>query len=85
MPSYTLECQQGHVFEVFQSINAPNPRCPRCGAGAEKIIGETQRPIWKCNPETPGGGWTSKRPKRFLDGLATRRRGEGWKVEKHRT
>jgi putative FmdB family regulatory protein len=85
IPTYDFCCPNGHTFEKLQSMSAQNPRCPECDLDTTKVIGETLRPIWKCNTETPGGGWQTSKPKRFIDGVATRKPGERWKVEKHRS
>lgn len=40
MPTYDYKCSNGHVFEVFQSINAePVADCPNCGEKAKRMIG----------------------------------------------
>ena len=40
MPTYDYKCENGHVFEIFQSINAdPVADCPTCSASARRMIG----------------------------------------------
>ena len=39
MPTYEYECENGHVFEEFQSIvAAPLDVCPACGGKAKRKI-----------------------------------------------
>jgi putative FmdB family regulatory protein len=39
MPTYEYRCQNGHVFERFQSMTeAPIDKCPECGAPAERLL-----------------------------------------------
>ena len=39
MPTYEYRCPNGHLFEVFKSINAPAPEvCPTCGEGPVEIV-----------------------------------------------
>ena len=37
MPIYQLRCASGHSFEVIQSLHAPLPACPHCGAETAKV------------------------------------------------
>ncbi len=37
MPIYDLRCHQGHTLEVIQSLTAPLPQCPACGATMRKV------------------------------------------------
>lgn len=40
MPTYEYECENGHRFEVFQSMkDAALSACTECGAPARRIIG----------------------------------------------
>lgn len=40
MPTYDYECEQGHRFEVFQSMkDEPLTSCTECGAPARRRIG----------------------------------------------
>jgi putative FmdB family regulatory protein len=39
MPTYEYRCQNGHVFERFQSMTeAPIDVCPECDAPAERLL-----------------------------------------------
>jgi putative FmdB family regulatory protein len=39
VPTYEYRCPNGHLFEVFKSINAPAPEvCPTCGEGPVEIV-----------------------------------------------
>lgn len=39
MPIYEYKCEEGHVFEVFQSINDEAlTACTECGAPAERVL-----------------------------------------------
>ena len=39
MPTYEYRCPDGHLFEVFKSINAPSPEvCPICGKGPVEVV-----------------------------------------------
>ena len=39
MPTYEYRCPNGHLFEVFKSINAPAPEvCPVCGEGPVEVV-----------------------------------------------
>ena len=39
MPTYEYRCPNGHLFEVFKSINAPPPEvCPVCGEGPVEVV-----------------------------------------------
>jgi len=37
VPIYDLRCPQGHTLEVIQSLTAPLPPCPSCGATMRKV------------------------------------------------
>jgi putative FmdB family regulatory protein len=37
MPIYDLRCADGHTAEVIQSMSAPLPPCPACGAATSKV------------------------------------------------
>jgi putative FmdB family regulatory protein len=40
MPTYDYECENGHRFEIFQSMkDEPLSTCRDCGASAKRIIG----------------------------------------------
>jgi putative FmdB family regulatory protein len=40
MPTYEYECENGHRFEVFQSMkDEPLSQCTQCGAKAKRLIG----------------------------------------------
>src|ERR671912_2563478 len=39
MPTYEYQCSKGHRFEKLQKISdRSRPRCPECGAAAERTI-----------------------------------------------
>lgn len=39
MPTYEYACPNGHQFEKLQKISdRTRPRCPECGAPAERVI-----------------------------------------------
>lgn len=39
MPIYEYKCDEGHVFEAFQSINdEPLTACSECGAPARRVL-----------------------------------------------
>lgn len=39
MPTYEYRCPDGHLFEVFKSINAPAPEaCPVCGKSPVTVV-----------------------------------------------
>jgi len=39
VPTYEYRCPNGHLFEVFKSINAPAPEvCPVCGEGPVEVV-----------------------------------------------
>jgi putative FmdB family regulatory protein len=39
VPTYEYRCPNGHLFEVFKSINAPAPEvCPTCGEGPLEVV-----------------------------------------------
>ena len=39
MPTYEYRCPNGHLFELFKSINAPAPAvCPTCGEGPLEVV-----------------------------------------------
>ncbi len=39
MPTYEYRCPEGHLFELFKSINAPAPdACPVCGKGPLEVV-----------------------------------------------
>src|SRR5712692_4288195 len=39
VPTYEYRCPEGHLFEVFKSINAPAPEtCPVCGKGPVQVV-----------------------------------------------
>ena len=39
MPTYEYRCPNGHLFEVFKSINAAAPEaCPVCGEGPVEVV-----------------------------------------------
>jgi len=39
VPTYEYRCPNGHLFEVFKSINAPPPEvCPVCGEGPVEVV-----------------------------------------------
>ena len=39
MPTYEYRCPNGHLFDVFKSINAPAPEvCPTCGEGPLEVV-----------------------------------------------
>ena len=39
MPTYEYRCPNGHLFDVFKSINAPAPEaCPVCGEGPVEVV-----------------------------------------------
>ena len=39
MPTYEYRCPDGHVFEVFKSINAPAPEvCAVCGKAPVTVV-----------------------------------------------
>jgi putative FmdB family regulatory protein len=39
VPTYEYRCPDGHLFEVFKSINAPAPEtCPVCGKGPVEVV-----------------------------------------------
>lgn len=39
MPTYEYQCPKGHQFEKLQKISdRSRPRCPECGAAAERRI-----------------------------------------------
>ncbi len=39
MPTYEYRCPEGHLFEVFKSINAPAPEtCPICGKSPLEVV-----------------------------------------------
>src|SRR5262245_10930207 len=40
MPTYEYECENGHRFELFQSMkDEPLSQCTQCGAKAKRLIG----------------------------------------------
>lgn len=40
MPTYDYQCEQGHQFEVFQSMkDDPLTECIECGSRARRLIG----------------------------------------------
>lgn len=40
MPTYDYQCQNGHEFEVFQSMkDDPLTECRECGAPVKRLIG----------------------------------------------
>jgi putative FmdB family regulatory protein len=39
VPTYEYRCPNGHLFEVFKSINAPAPeKCPVCDEGPVEVV-----------------------------------------------
>jgi putative FmdB family regulatory protein len=39
VPTYEYRCPEGHLFEVFKSINAPAPeKCPVCGKSPLEVV-----------------------------------------------
>jgi len=39
VPTYEYRCPNGHLFEVFKSINAPAPEvCTVCGEGPVEVV-----------------------------------------------
>jgi putative FmdB family regulatory protein len=39
VPTYEYRCPNGHLFEVFKSINAPAPeKCPSCDEGPVEVV-----------------------------------------------
>ena len=39
MPTYEYRCPNGHLFDVFKSMNAPAPEvCPVCGEGPVEVV-----------------------------------------------
>jgi len=39
VPTYEYRCPNGHLFDVFKSINAPAPEvCPTCGEGPLEVV-----------------------------------------------
>ena len=39
MPTYEYRCPEGHLFELFKSINAPGPDvCAVCGAAPVTVV-----------------------------------------------
>jgi len=39
VPTYEYRCPNGHLFDVFKSINAPAPDvCPTCGEGPLEVV-----------------------------------------------
>jgi putative FmdB family regulatory protein len=39
VPTYEYRCPDGHLFELFKSINAPAPEvCPVCGKGPVTVV-----------------------------------------------
>src|SRR3989442_11320735 len=39
VPTSEYRCPEGHLFEVFKSINAPAPEvCPVCGKGPLQVV-----------------------------------------------
>jgi putative FmdB family regulatory protein len=39
VPTYEYRCPNGHLFELFKSINAPSPEvCTICGEGPLEIV-----------------------------------------------
>ncbi|MDP9188143.1 MAG: hypothetical protein M3O25_02710, partial [Actinomycetota bacterium] len=39
MPTYEYRCENGHQFEVFQSMfDDPVERCVQCGAAVERVF-----------------------------------------------
>ena len=39
MPTYEYRCPDGHLFELFKSINAPAPdACPVCGKSPVTVV-----------------------------------------------
>ena len=39
VPTYEYRCPEGHLFELFKSINAPAPEvCPVCGKGPLEVV-----------------------------------------------
>lgn len=39
MPTYDYRCRECEsAFEVYQTISAPDPRCPCCGGPARRLI-----------------------------------------------
>jgi putative FmdB family regulatory protein len=39
VPTYEYRCPNGHLFEVFKSINAPAPAvCSVCGEGPVEVV-----------------------------------------------
>jgi putative FmdB family regulatory protein len=48
MPTYEYRCENGHLFEDFQSIVAePVKICPQCGAPVERLISAGSGLIFK--------------------------------------
>lgn len=54
MPLRTYRCPEGHLFEVYESMDGPRAtECPhhidgvRCGGELEPLVSRTQRPIVK--------------------------------------
>jgi putative FmdB family regulatory protein len=39
VPTYEYRCPNGHLFDVFKSMNAPAPDvCPVCGEGPVEVV-----------------------------------------------
>jgi putative FmdB family regulatory protein len=39
VPTYEYRCPEGHLFELFKSINAPAPeKCPVCGKSPLEVV-----------------------------------------------
>jgi putative FmdB family regulatory protein len=64
LPTYDYECENGHRFEVFQSMkDDPLEKCTQCDAKARRVIGPGAGFIFK------GGGFyiTEYRSKEYKD------------------
>jgi putative FmdB family regulatory protein len=69
VPTYEYRCPEGHLFELFKSINAPAPeKCPVCGKSPLEVVLHPVAVHFK------GSGFYSTDY-----GKGSRRRGEGGK------
>jgi putative FmdB family regulatory protein len=72
MPFYDYQCQKcGHIFEVFQHMDDPDPRCPSTGdihvpdwdfeqEGEPPVCGgHSRRLISQTNFVLKGDGWAA--------------------------
>jgi len=74
MPTYDYECENGHRFEVFQSMkDDPLTACSECGAPVRRVIGPGAGFLFK------GGGFyiTEYRSKEYKEKAKSEAGGSG--------